>query len=109
MINLGRLDFWVNNKTISQSQESQQLLKEIQQQPPDVFYKKESLKILQNSRENTCGRISFLIKLQAWGNFFTEHLRTTASGNIKLFRLKAYSFKNQADILWVVKKTLMQW
>ena len=65
MINLGRLDFWVNNKTISQSQESQQLLKEIQQQSPDVFYKKESLKILQNSRENTCGRISFLIKLQA--------------------------------------------
>ena len=44
MINLGRLDFWVNNKTISQSQESQQLLKEIQKQPPDVFCKKGVLK-----------------------------------------------------------------
>ena len=25
------------------------------------------LKILQNSQENTCARVSFLIKLQAWG------------------------------------------
>ena len=31
------------------------------------------LKISQNSQENTCGRVSFLIKLQAWG-FFIEHL-----------------------------------
>ena len=62
------------------------------------------LEILQNSQENACVRVSFLIKLQAWGLqvykqetlekvlssefceiskniFFTEHLRTTASIN----------------------------
>ena len=33
----------------------------------EVFYKKVSLKISQNSQENTCARASFLIKLQAWG------------------------------------------
>ena len=38
--------------------------------------KKVFLKILKNSLENTCARISFLIKLQV----FTEHLWTTASG-----------------------------
>ena len=65
------------------------------------FIKKMFLKIPQNSQENTCVRVSFLTKLQAWGNFvktktlaqvfscefceifkntfFTEHLRTTAS------------------------------
>ena len=59
------------------------------------------LEILQNSQENTYARVSFLIKLQAWGlqlfkketpaqvfscefceisrnTFFTEHLWTTA-------------------------------
>ena len=29
--------------------------------------KKVFLKISQNSQENTCARVSFLIKLQAWG------------------------------------------
>ena len=28
------------------------------------------LKISQNSQENTCARVSFLIKLQAWGLHF---------------------------------------
>ena len=47
------------------------------------------LKILQNPQENTCIRVSFLVKLQASGNlwtlrklkniFFKEHLRTTDS------------------------------
>ena len=59
--------------------------------------KKVILEISQNSQENTCARVSFLIKLQAsdlliLGNkisdefreiskdaFFTEHLRPTAS------------------------------
>ena len=42
--------------------------------------KKTCLKILQNSQENTCIRVSFLIKLQTFKNtFFTEHLWTTAS------------------------------
>ena len=52
--------------------------------------KKVFLQISQNSRENTCARVSFLIKALAQAfssefcetfksNFFTEHLRTTAS------------------------------
>ena len=32
---------------------------------PEVFLKKEFLEIPQNSQENTCTRVSFLIKLQA--------------------------------------------
>ena len=35
----------------------------IQKQPREVFYK-ESCSISQNSQENTCARVSFLIKLQ---------------------------------------------
>ena len=48
--------------------------------------KKVFLEISQNSQENTCARVSFLIKLQALGlceihknTFFTEHLWATAS------------------------------
>ena len=46
--------------------------------------KKKFLKILQNSQENACARVSFLIKLQGLGEvfkntFFTEHLQTTAT------------------------------
>ena len=37
----------------------------VQKQAPEVFYKKVFLKVSQNSQENTCARISFLIKLQA--------------------------------------------
>ena len=37
-----------------------------QKQPPEVFFKKKVfLEISQNSKENTCARVSFLIKLQA--------------------------------------------
>ena len=36
--------------------------------------KKMFLEISQNSQENTCARVSFLIKLQAWTPFFIEHL-----------------------------------
>ena len=37
--------------------------------------KKVFLEISQNSQENTCARVSFLIKLQAWpATFLTEHL-----------------------------------
>ena len=36
-----------------------------QEQQP-VFYKRLFLKFSQNSQENTCARVSFLIKLQAW-------------------------------------------
>ena len=65
-----------------------------------VLWKKVFLEILQSSQENTCARVSFWIKLQAWNfikketlaqvfsgefceisknTFFTEHLWTTAS------------------------------
>ena len=70
-----------------------------------VPWKKVFLEILQNSPENNCARVSFLIKLQVLvcnfikkeslaqvfsfefceiskNNFFTEHLRTTASVGI---------------------------
>ena len=43
------------------------------------------LEISQNSQENTCARVSFLIKLKAEiskNTFFTEHLGATASGNL---------------------------
>ena len=36
----------------------------IQKQPPEVFCKKMFLKVSQNSLENTCARVYFLIKLQ---------------------------------------------
>ena len=46
--------------------------------------KKVFLEISEKSQENTCARVSFLIKLQAYrplqNTFFTEHLRMTASG-----------------------------
>ena len=58
------------------------------------------LEIWQNSQEDTCARVSFLIKLQALGvknTFFTEHLSTTASNPlvyknwpISDFRLKVW-------------------
>ena len=73
------------------------ILSKLNRQVPGEFYKKKIfLKISQNSRENTCARISFLIKLQASGLtykresgtdvfFFTEHLfaehfKVTVSG-----------------------------
>ena len=46
-----------------------------QKQPREVFFvKKVFLEISQNSQENTCTRVSFLIKLQAWGQslFFNK-------------------------------------
>ena len=44
----------------------------------DVLQKKVFLEISQNSQEYTCARVSFLIKLQAWGTY-VEHLWATAS------------------------------
>ena len=38
-----------------------------QKQPPELFCKKVFLEITQNSQQNTCARVSFLIKLQASG------------------------------------------
>ena len=72
-----------------------------QKQPPEVFFEKKAfLEISQNSQENICARVSFLIKLQACNfikketlaqvfscgfyeisknTFFTGQLWTTAS------------------------------
>ena len=35
----------------------------MQKQPPEAFYKK-GIKISQNSQENICARVSFLMRLQ---------------------------------------------
>ena len=65
------------------------------------------LEISQNSQENTCAKVSFLIKLQkkealaqvfscefcdiSKNTFFTEHIRTTASVQIQnLYTLLAF-------------------
>ena len=46
----------------------------IWKQPPEVSCKKEVfLEISQNSQENTCARVSFLIKLQAKHLFYRTH------------------------------------
>ena len=39
---------------------------------PDMLYKKGVLKISQNSQENTCTRVSFLINLQASSHFIEK-------------------------------------
>ena len=39
-----------------------------QKQAPELFVKKAFLEISQNSQENTCVRVSLLIKLQASGD-----------------------------------------
>ena len=41
--------------------------KDKKKQPPEVFWKKLFLEILQKSQEDTCARVSFLTKLQALG------------------------------------------
>ena len=40
---------------------------------PEVFLKKVSLEISQNSQKNTCARVSFLIKLQASGQSMCDY------------------------------------
>ena len=45
----------------------------LQKQPPEGFYnKKVFLEISQISQENTCARVSFLIKLQSWACNFIK-------------------------------------
>ena len=43
----------------------------------EVFYKKVFLKISQNSHENTCARVSFLIKLQVFSCKFCKTFKST--------------------------------
>ena len=89
-----------------------------------VLWKKVFLKLSKNSQENTCARVSFLIKLQASGlrlywkrdsgtgvflwieiskdTFFTEHLWTTAS---KMWIL--YLSLSKLWILYLLRKKNM--
>ena len=67
----------------------------VQKQPAELFYKeKVFLKISQNAQENTCTRLSFLIKSLtqvfscefceiSYKTFFTEHLWATASERLE--------------------------
>ena len=67
------------------------------------------LEISQNSQENTCARVSFLTKLQAWGCefckiskntfFFTEYLWATASGQKEVNNL------DQLNAGWISDNT----
>ena len=100
----------------------------LQEQPPDAFCKKLFLeRYSQNSEEKTCGRYSILIKLHSHGckketlaqvfsfkfskicknTFFTEQLRTTASGLLFRSRHRRCSMKNFTKFtgkhLWFVK------
>ena len=52
-----------------------------------VLWEKVFLEISRNSKENTCARVSFLIKLQAY-TFFTENVRTTASSKRQVHRVR---------------------
>ena len=76
-----------------------------------VLWKKTFLEISQNTQENTCARVSFLIKLQAsWefcdiskNTFFTEHLWTTASDLTLWFQIG-----RQMTALFRLRKTYNQ-
>ena len=56
---------------------SQKKNEQLEKEPPEVFCKKVFLKVLQNSHENTCARVFFLIKFQVFLwilRNFKEHL-----------------------------------
>ena len=95
-----------------------------------VLRKKVLLKISQNSQENTCTRVSFLIKLHTpglqlywketlvqvfWCEFceisrntlFAEHLWTTASVTTKYNRIIIRNFHiTAANMVWAITKTV---
>ena len=60
----------------------------------EAFCKKRVLKISQNSQENTCVRISFLIKLQASGkiskNTFSYRTAPVAASGVSEWSLQVY-------------------
>ena len=45
-----------------------------------VLLKEVFLEISQNSQENTCARVSFLMNLPAWGNFIKRETRGGSRG-----------------------------
>ena len=72
---------------------------------PDCFVKKMFLEISQNSQENTCVRVSFLLKKRPWHRCFplnfakflrTPFLQSTSGGCFCKFLNKIlYNLKNQ--------------
>ena len=54
--------------------------------------KKVFLKILQNSQENTCGRVSFLIKLQAEACNFIKKETLTQEFSYEFFEISKNTF-----------------
>ena len=76
-----------------------------EKQPPQVFYKKVLLKILQNSQKNTCPRLSFL-KKRPWHRCFpvnfAKFLRTpflqNTSGRLRLFNEHFCSKRQQQKV-----------
>ena len=61
-----------------------------QKQTPEVFYKKGALKISQNLQENTCARVSFLVKLLTSG----LHLYLKRNSGTGAFQRILRDFKN---------------
>ena len=81
---------------------------ELQKLPPrGVLCKKVFLEIWQNSQENTCARVSFLINFHAFGNFFfTEHLWTTTlriSKSLKYNVRPTFKYPNVISNGWIKK------
>ena len=69
----------------------------------DVLLKKVFLEISQNSQENTCVRVSFLIKLQASEHlFYGTHLVTTSIGSrlCQTFMTKHFAESSMFDAWW---------
>ena len=60
------------------------------------------LEISQNSQENTCVRVSWNFIKKETLCIFTEHLRTTASDNMKIRRLLLTHFSPDD---WILYKT----
>ena len=70
-----------------------------------VLCKKVFLEISQNSEENICARVSFLIKLQACKNtFFTEHLWTAAFSVISVSSV-SITITECLVLLWYLRST----
>ena len=71
-----------------------------------VLYKKLFLEISQNSQENTCARVSFLIKMFSCefceiskSTFFTEHLWMTASGYTSTQALLVHKQQSSTELI----------
>ena len=87
-----------------------------QKQPPEVFCKKVVLEISQNSKENTCARDSFLIKLQAghWHRRFpmnfAKFLRTLFLQNVSgRLLLKPANLILMDSSEWVYWESIYLW